>query len=151
MTLANCIEWSNISRETILLIGFRLRKVYGPLRVFMSAALNWMVRWMFGTAFRDVNCGLKLVRRDVLEDIQLTCNSPFIGVELMVRAVLQGYRVGEVGISTYEREFGDSAAISLRNITATFRDLVRVRREVFRNRPRSSLCPNNSKAPLVGR
>ncbi|MBX9790362.1 MAG: glycosyltransferase family 2 protein [Pirellulales bacterium] len=118
--------------------GFRFRKVYGPLRVLMSAGLNWGVRLLYGTRYRDITCGLKLVRRSVLDELQIKSTSGFVGAELVLRAALAGYRIGEVGISTYDREFGDSAAVSWQNIKTTFRDLMQLRKEVFQNRPRAN-------------
>ncbi len=116
-----------------LIIGFRLRKIYGPIRIAMSATMNWVVRWLFGYRFRDLTCGLKLARREVLDDICVTCDSPFVGGEIVLRAATRGYRIGEVGISTYPRKHGDSAVISLPNIVATFKDVLRLHREIFRN------------------
>lgn len=116
-----------------LIIGFRLRKIYGPLRIAMSATMNWVVRRLFGYRFRDLTCGLKLARREVLDDIRVTCGSPFVGGEIVLRAAVRGYRIGEVGISTYPRKHGDSAVISLPNIVATVKDVLRLRREIFHN------------------
>lgn len=121
-----------------VLLGFRPRKVYGLVRVLMSAGLNWSVRRLFGTPFRDVTCGLKLIRRAAVDNLPLSSTSPFIGGELAVRAAFKGYRVAEVAISTYPREHGDSAVISLRNIWATLVDILRLRRDLFRNRPREA-------------
>jgi glycosyltransferase involved in cell wall biosynthesis len=127
-----------------MIIGFRRQRVYGPLRIAMSATLNLLVHWAFGTSFRDIACGFKIVHRSVLHNIRLTSNSGFIGAELVVRAVFQGFHVGEVAINTYVREFGDSAVVSVRNITNTVKDLWKVRRELFRNQPRSQLRPSQS-------
>ena len=118
-----------------MVIGFRYHKVYGPIRKLMSFSLNWTCRRLFGTRFRDLTCGLKLVRRDVLDDLPVTCSSPFVGGEIAVRAALKGYHVGEVGIRMYPRLHGDSAVISPRNIWATVRDVWRIRRELRRNAP----------------
>ena len=45
--------------------------------------------------------------------------------------MLKGFRVGEVGIQTFPRQFGRGTSTSLRNILATLRDMLRVRRPVF--------------------
>ena len=113
-----------------MVIGFRYRKVYGPIRKLMSKALNVAVRVMFGCRFRDITCGLKLIRREVADDLSITCNSPFVGGEVAVRAALKGYVIGEAGIATRKREYGDSAVISWKNIRATVFDMLRIRREI---------------------
>jgi len=118
-----------------MIIGFRFRKVYGPIRKLMSFSLNWTCRRLYGCRFRDLTCGLKLARRDVLDDLKVTCDSPFVGGEIAIRAALRGYHVGEVGIQMYPRLHGDSAVISARNIWATVRDVLRIRRELYQSRP----------------
>jgi hypothetical protein len=45
--------------------------------------------------------------------------------------MLKGFRVGEVGIQTFPREFGKGSSTSVRNIVATLRDMGRVYRRVF--------------------
>lgn len=124
-----------------VIIGFRLRKVYGPLRKLMSAALNTTVSRVFGTRYRDITCGFKMLRRCVLDEIELESESGFVGAELLLRASMKGFRVGEIAISMYEREFGDSAAISFRNISSTLKDILRVRAALCQNRPRMPLPP----------
>jgi hypothetical protein len=72
-----------------------------------------------------------MVRRSVLEDIVLEADSPFIGAELAIKAMLKGYRVGEVGIQTFPREFGSGRSTSFPNILATMADMWRIYRKVF--------------------
>lgn len=114
-----------------LVITFRYKKVYSSTRIFVSWLYNILLRRLFRTPFRDVSTGLRMVRREVLEDIQLESDSPFIGAELAIKAMLKGYRVGEVGIQTFPRTFGSGSSTSFPNIVATIRDMWRVYRHVF--------------------
>jgi dolichol-phosphate mannosyltransferase len=122
-----------------VLAGYRVRKTYGVARKILSAGLNFLVRVAFGVRVRDVTCGFKMVRSRVMDDpeMQLTSTGPFGGGEVVVRAALRGYHVGEVGISMYPRDYGRSSIVSFRNVVATLRDLRRARRDVFRNRMRA--------------
>jgi len=114
-----------------LIITFRYKKLYSSWRMVVSWIYNGLLRAMFRMPFRDVSTGLRMVRREVLEDIALRSDSPFVGAELAIKAMLKGYRVGEVGIQTFPRTFGRGASVSLRNIIATIRDLWATYREVF--------------------
>jgi len=71
------------------------------------------------------------LRRQVLEDVVLEATSPFIGAELAIKAMLKGYRVGEVGIQTFPRRFGSGSSTSVPNILATMADMWRIYRKVF--------------------
>lgn len=114
-----------------LIITFRYRKIYSGTRIFISWFYNKLLRYMFRTPFRDVSTGLRLVRRSILADIDLEAGSPFIGAELAIKAMLHGYRVGEVGIQTFPRTFGRGSSTTLRNIRATIADMWRIYRKVF--------------------
>jgi glycosyltransferase involved in cell wall biosynthesis len=114
-----------------LIITFRYAKRYSGVRIFISYVYNNVLRWVFRTSYRDVSCGLRLIRRDVAQELDLQATSPFIGAEIAIKTMLKGFRVGEVGIQTFPRQFGRGASTSVRNILATIRDMRRVYRTVF--------------------
>lgn len=114
-----------------LIITFRYKKIYSSSRIFISWLYNKLLRLMFRTPFRDVSTGLRMVRRSILSDIELEARSPFIGAELAIKAMLHGYRVGEVGIQTFPRTFGRGSSTSMRNILATMADMWCIYRKVF--------------------
>ncbi len=124
-----------------MLITFRYEKIYSNWRLFVSALYNIVLRFLFRSPFRDISCGLKLVRCEVIDHVQVTATSPFVGAEITLKAMLKGYAIGEVGISTYPRDFGHSSATSWKNIFATIKDMMRVRSEIFTNRPRHPKSP----------
>jgi glycosyltransferase involved in cell wall biosynthesis len=114
-----------------LIITFRYVKVYSGRRQFISWVYNKTLRTLFRTRYRDVSTGLKLIRKSLVDQIECQSNSPFIGAEITIKSMLKGYRVGEVGIQTFPREFGKGASTSVKNIQATIFDLVRVYRTIF--------------------
>ena len=114
-----------------LVLTFRYAKRYGSARIFISWVYNKVLRWLFRTRYRDISCGLRLVRKEVADELPLRSSSPFIGAEIAVKTMLRGFRVGEVGIQTFPREFGKGSSTSVANILATMRDMWAVYREVF--------------------
>jgi hypothetical protein len=92
---------------------------------------NVVLRHLFRTPFRDVSTGIRVFHRSILDEIELSSDSPFIGAELAIKTMLRGYPVGELGIQTFPRSFGRGSATSMRNIALTIRDMLRVRREIF--------------------
>lgn len=114
-----------------LVITFRYAKRYGNWRTFVSYVYNKVLRGLFDTRYRDVSCGLKLIRREVVQELDLISTSPFIGAEVSIKTMLKGFRVGEVGIQTFPREFGKGSSTSWRNIWETIRDMRRVHATVF--------------------
>ena len=114
-----------------LIITFRYIKLYSSGRVVISWIYNRLVRFMFNTRYRDISTGLRLVRRSVLEVVELSSTSPFLGAELAIKVMLMGYRVGEVGIQTFPRTFGRGVSVSPANILATVRDLLIIYGDIF--------------------
>jgi glycosyltransferase involved in cell wall biosynthesis len=115
----------------LLIIGFRYKKLYSAKRIFISFVYNVILRWLFRTPFRDISTGIRAFHRSILDDIQITSDSPFFGAELAIKAMLRGYPVGEIGIQTFPRSFGKGSAVSMPNIMLTIKDMLRVRREIF--------------------
>ncbi|MAG57941.1 MAG: hypothetical protein CMJ83_16780 [Planctomycetes bacterium] len=126
-----------------LIITFRYVKIYSTFRVFISWVYNVLFRILFRTRYRDISTGLRLVRRAVVDELELESTSPFIGAEITVKTMLKGYRVGEVGIQTFPRKFGHGASTSLTNIRKTITDMFRVRRHVFS--PKYDLPPSRDR------
>lgn len=117
-----------------LIIGFRYKKLYSTSRVFISFVYNLLLRWVFRSPFRDVSTGIRAFHRSVLDDIELTCDSPFIGAELAIKAMLRGYPVGEMGIQTFPRKLGGGSVMTMRNVMLTMRDVMIVRQRIFSER-----------------
>ena len=84
----------------------------GFVRVVYSFLYNLLVRALFGCRFRDVNFAFKLVRRNVLETIELTSEGSFIDAELMVSARKLGMSVVQFGVDYFPRTRGVSTLSS---------------------------------------
>ena len=120
-----------VRKYYMLIIAFRYKKLYSTKRIFISFIYNALLRLLFKSPFRDISTGIRLINREVLKDVELTSNSPFIGAELTLKSMLRGFPVGEVGIQTFPRDFGQGSATSIPNIIGTIKDIWRIRREIF--------------------
>lgn len=89
-----------------LVTGYRRRKQDQPLRVIADRVLNLIIRVLFRLSLRDTNCALKLLRGDVARRLIVEARGYPTPTELLVRAHTLGYRIGEVGITHYERAGG---------------------------------------------
>jgi hypothetical protein len=80
--------------------------------VVYSFLYNFLVRALFGCRFRDVNFAFKLVRRNVLDTVELTSEGSFIDAELMVSARKLGMSVVQFGVDYFPRTRGVSTLSS---------------------------------------
>ncbi len=114
-----------------LIITFRYAKRYSGVRIFISYVYNKILRLLFQTRYRDISCGLRMIRKAVADELDLQSISPFIGAEIAIKTTVKGFRVGEVGVQTFPREFGRGSSTTLPNILATIQDMFRVHRAIF--------------------
>ena len=114
-----------------VVIAFRYKKLYSAARIFVSYVYNAVLRFLFRTRFRDISTGIRMMHRSVLDEISIRSDSPFVGAEVTIKAMLHGFPVGEIGIQTFPRRFGPGSATSPANILRTMRDIYRMHREVF--------------------
>lgn len=124
-------KFFNVLAYYDLIITFRYVKLYSGYRIFLSYIYNRLLSFLFETKFRDVSTGLRMIRRNVAGDIQLVSTSPFIGAEIAVKVMMKGYRVGEVGIQTFPKQFSTSYSTTPANILRTVKDMRRVYRQIF--------------------
>lgn len=115
----------------LLIVGFRYKKLYSAKRIFISFVYNATLKLIFNSRFRDISTGIRVLNRSILNEINLTSDSPFIGAELAIKSMLRGFPVGEVGIQTFPRDFGKGSATTLKNIMRTIKDLRRINKEIF--------------------
>jgi glycosyltransferase involved in cell wall biosynthesis len=88
-----------------VVVGWRRKRSDPALKVLSSRLFNVLVSAVAGVRLRDVNCGLKVFRREVLEDVAL--ESGFHRF-LPVLALWRGFRVTEVAVRHAPRRHGRS-------------------------------------------
>lgn len=115
-----------------LIITFRYSRIYGATRIFISYVYNLVVRFLFRSPFRDHSSGLKAIRSCVIKELTVCSNSPFVGAEIIIKTMVRGYPIGEVGIRTYPRTFGESHSTSMANILLSIQDMFRIYKKIFK-------------------
>lgn len=70
-----------------------------------SKVFNWLTGAMAGIRLHDFNCGLKVYRREVIEDIRMARGMHRFTPAL---AHMRGFRVAEIPVKHHPREFGRS-------------------------------------------
>jgi dolichol-phosphate mannosyltransferase len=92
-------------------------------RRFFSWGYNRLARTLLGTRVRDVDCALKVFRREVLAQLLPESRGFFVNTEMMTRARQHGFPVVEVPVTHRPRASGESK-VSLREIPRTMTRLL---------------------------
>lgn len=95
----------------------------GLRRLVYSYIYNSLVRVRFGLRIRDVNFAAKLVRREVLDAIELRSEGSFIDAELLIRAEHGGFRTIQFGVDYFPRSRGVSTLSSAQVIRQLLREM----------------------------
>ena len=112
--------------DTGLVNGYKLERHDPAHRIWIGKTYNFCARLLFGIGIRDIDCDYRLIRRDLLQQIQLTSTSGTICVELVRKLEMTGCAVVEVGVRHYARLYGKSKFFRLRCLATTFYELVRL-------------------------
>lgn len=95
----------------------------GSKRTIYSYAYNWLVRVAFGLRIRDVNFAFKLVRKSVLDHVELQSEGSFIDVELLAKAHRMGFHIIQFGVDYFPRYRGTSTLSSASVIKTIVKEL----------------------------
>jgi len=111
--------------EADMICAFRFdRTSEGPKRIAYSYIYNFLIRYLFNIQIKDVNFSFKMIRRRVLESIELKSEGSFIDAELVVKAIRRGFRVFQMGVDYFPRTRGTSTLASPAVIAKMMRELV---------------------------
>jgi glycosyltransferase involved in cell wall biosynthesis len=129
----------HVTRADII-AGYRFdRTSEGLRRTVYSYLYNSLIGLLFGWPHRDVNFSFKLLRRGVLEAIELHSEGSLIDAELIVKAKNLGFTIQQIGLDYFPRTRGESTLSSPKVILKIFRELARLypemRRPVRRSPP----------------
>ena len=101
-----------------MVIGVKQPRQDPFYRVAMSRVFNRLVGLVFKCRFHDVNCGFRLMRRALVQDLlrdewqMRACTF----TEFTIRAFYKGYAISEAPIRHLPRPFGASRGVPLRGL-----------------------------------
>lgn len=114
-------------RPVDAVIGYRLKRRDPPHRIFIAKSYNAIVSATFGLRVRDIDCAMKLFRREVFDGLRLDADSPFLSAELLIKLKARRERIAQLGVTHYPRAAGTNTGASFGKILRTFRDIGRLR------------------------
>ena len=109
----------------------------GAKRALYSYVYNSLAKLALGLRMRDVNFAFKLIRRRVIDHLELRSEGSFIDVELLAKSQRMGFHIIQFGVDYFPRARGTSTLSSpaviltiLREFAALYRDVRATQRVV---------------------
>lgn len=110
-----------------LIIGFRKNRAEGVFRYLITQTLRvWNKIFLnFPMKIRDIDCAFKLIRKSVIDDIKpIKSNGAMVSTEFLLKIINKGYKIKQIGVSHFERKYGNSSGsdgkVILKAIKETF-------------------------------
>jgi glycosyltransferase involved in cell wall biosynthesis len=151
--IGRAIQAMKVTRAD-LIAGYRLdRTTEGFRRAVFSYIYNSLIGLLFRWPHRDINFSFKLMRREVLEAVELKSEGSLIDAELIVKAKNLGFVIQQLGLDYFPRTRGRSTLSSPAVILKILRELVALYPEMRnpRRRDQSENASTPAEAPTAGR
>ncbi len=102
------------------------RTMEGLKRGIYTLVYNWLIGVLFGWPHRDINFSFKLMKRKVLQAVELKSEGSLIDAELIVKAKNRGFAIQQIGIDYFPRLRGTSNLASFGVVLKILRELVKL-------------------------
>ncbi len=104
--------------------GYKIKRHDPAHRVLIGLAYQYFVKWLFGLTIRDVDCDFRLMRRAIFDHITLTSTTGTITFELVKKIQDAGYRIVEVPVHHWYRQYGHSQFFNFPRVARTLTALI---------------------------
>lgn len=113
--------------EYSVITGYRNKREDAFFRVILGKFYSWLVSLLFGIKLKDVNCGFKLFRREVLADENICSNGGVFYLDALLKAVKKGHRIKEIPVRHFQRLSGKESGASAKVIINALADLFKLK------------------------
>ena len=134
----NQFDFSQVSllldkiNQADIVSGYRANRRDPWIRRMNALGWNSVVRLLFGYLCRDIDCGFKLFRREILDHVNIESDGAMVDTEFLAGAKARGYRIAEVPVTHLPRTAGEATGANIKVIIKAFRDLAQFRLRLTR-------------------
>jgi len=111
-----------------LVIGYYKKRQVSAFKKVTSKIWELAVFVLFGLKVKDIDCGFKLIRKEVIDAIPKleSERGAFISSELLIKAKKKGFKIVEIPVTHYPRIKGKGTGRNINVIIKSFVDLIRL-------------------------
>ncbi len=99
--------------------GYKIKRHDPVHRVVIGLAYQYFVKLAFGLRIRDVDCDFRLMRRSIFDHVRLESTTGTITFELVKKVQDAGYRMVEVPVHHWYRQYGLSQFFNFPRVART--------------------------------
>ena len=109
-----------------IVIGYRERRRDPAYRIALGKVYTLLIFLLFGLKVKDINCGFKLFKREVLDVGNVTCGGGAYYAEFLIKAKNKGCKIKEVSVKHFSRLKGRQTGANPKVVFNAVVDLVRL-------------------------
>ena len=134
--------------------GYKIKRRDPFHRVVIGLAYQYFVKIIFGLVIRDVDCDFRLMRRSIFERVTLESTTGTITFEMVKKIQDAGYRIVEVPVRHWYRQYGQSQFFNFPRVARTLIAMIGwwwrlvVKREHLQSGQKPASLPGNSREPI---
>ncbi len=114
---------AKMSEDVDLINGYKIKRRDPGHRIVIGLMYQYFVKWLFGLKLRDVDCDFRLMRRAIFDVVKLESSDGSITFEMMKKIQDAGYRMVEVPVRHYYRQYGNSQFFNFRRVARALTEL----------------------------
>jgi len=99
--------------------GYKIKRHDPFHRVVIGLAYQYFVKLLFGLTIRDVDCDFRLMRRAIFDRVSLESTTGTITFEMVKKIQDAGYRIVEVPVHHWYRQYGQSQFFNFPRVART--------------------------------
>jgi len=143
-----------VTDDVDMVNGYKLKRRDPFHRVLIGLAYQYFVKIAFGLVIRDVDCDFRLMRRAIFDAITLESTTGTITFELVKKTQDAGFRIVEVPVHHWYRQYGHSQFFNFARVARTLIAMIGwwwrlvIRREHLRNREKVHPSDSTPREPI---
>ncbi len=116
--------------------GWREERNDAAMRSVVSWVFNTLILVLYRLPYRDIDCAMKVMRREVLDSVQINARSALINTELYYKARYAGWRIAQHPVAHHPRRAGRRSGARPSAIARAIKELILFRWTMRKSLPR---------------
>jgi glycosyltransferase involved in cell wall biosynthesis len=100
-----------------IIVGYRQKRAEGFKRILFARLYKFYIDCLFRVHIKDIDCAFKLIKAELIKDLDLFSNGAFISAELLYKLKKKRIKVKQLPVTHYDRVYGKSTGASMKVIT----------------------------------
>lgn len=114
-------------QDVDILSGYAVKKAVTLRRKLQSVVYNFLIRLLFGVNLKDINCSMKIYKKNVFDSMKIESTSAFIDTEMLIKAKRSNFKIVQFPVTHYRREKGLASGSKPNVIGGTIKDMIKFR------------------------